>query len=89
MSALVRDFSTNPKLDYCHALKAKVENESKTILQKCTTTGEAYNQLHYMLPMKEIMEKLNPSDIDTCSKAFTKLNEHLNEYGSYFYKSDC
>jgi hypothetical protein len=58
MNAFLNEFPANPKLEDYHSLKSNMEIEFNVILQKCTMTGEAHNQLHnYLLPMKKKLLK--------------------------------
>jgi hypothetical protein len=85
MKALVNDLPANAARDDYRKLATNLETEFNTILQKCTMTGEAHNQLHnYLLPMKELFEKLNSPDVEVGKSALSTLKGHLNEYQAYF-----
>ena len=85
MTELINELSGQPKLEDYHALQVKLSTEFNQILQKCTMTGEAHNQLHnYLLPMKEMFDNLNSQDIEVCSHTLNKITQHLNEYENYF-----
>lgn len=67
------------------ALKTKLESEFATILQKCTMTGEAHNQLHnYLLPMKDLIGELESNAIEEQQEVVVQLNAYLNDYDLYF-----
>lgn len=63
-------------------LSVGLENEFSTILQKCTMTGLAHEQLHnFLLPFKEKIEKLKGTkDIETVKE----IQSYLNNYFNYF-----
>lgn len=85
MSSLLETLPEEPKTEDYHSLKTKLEKEFGTILQKCTMTGEAHDQLHnYLLPMKEMMEKLGSNSADEQREASNDLKTHLKEYEKYF-----
>lgn len=85
MTALMTKFTHQPKADDYRSLKVNMETEFNLILQKCTMTGEAHEQLHkYLIPMTELFKKLNSEDMEVCLKAFDELKQHLTEYGNYF-----
>lgn len=85
MSSLLEAFSKEPKVEDYNSLKIKLENEFDMILQKCTMTGEAHDQLHnFLLPMKEIIEKLSSNSADEQKEASGNLKTHLKEYDKYF-----
>lgn len=85
MIALVNNLPANASIDDYDKLRVKLDSEFNMILQKCTMTGEAHNQLHnYLLPMKELFEKLNSQDIEVCKSSFNILKKQLNEYQVYF-----
>ena len=63
----------------------RLQEEFNLIIEKCTMTGEAHDQLHnYLLPMKEMFEAMSSSDLNACKVGYDKLNDHLAEYHSYF-----
>lgn len=66
-------------------LKNNLEKEFGAILTECTMEGESHKQLHnYLVPMKEMFEGLDSSDLNTCKENFNKLNNYLTEYTKYF-----
>jgi hypothetical protein len=67
------------------SLKVKLETEFNTILQKCTMKGEAHTQLHnYLLPMKEMMEKLDSDSVEERKEAANNLKQHIDAYHDHF-----
>lgn len=63
-------------------LRQELDKEFNVILQKCTMTGEAHNQLHnYLLPLKEQYEQL---DENSGSESVQKIKDYLHTYSSYF-----
>lgn len=85
MSSLFETFAKQPKAEDYYSLKTKLEKEFDTILQKCTMTGEAHNQLHnYLLPMKELIGKLGSNSTEEQQEALDNLQAHLKEYDKYF-----
>jgi hypothetical protein len=85
MTALMTEFTHQPEANDYKSLKVQLETEFNLILQKCTMTGEAHEQLHkYLIPMAEMFKKLNSEDMEVCHKAFDELKQHLTEYENYF-----
>lgn len=66
-------------------LKESLEADFTELFQKCTMKGEAHNQLHnYLLPMIDLFEGIESSEIATCTKNFNGLKTHLDSYTSFF-----
>jgi hypothetical protein len=85
MSALINNFNDTPEMNDCRALKAKLTSEFDMLIQKCTMTGEAHDQLHnYLIPLREKFEALDSPDGEQCSKALNDIRDHLGAYGNYF-----
>lgn len=85
MQALVDAMPENPTPEDYHALKASLETSFDGILQQCTMTGEAHNQLHnFLMPMKDMFEGLGAEDDESCRKSLDSLHGHLGTYHSYF-----
>jgi hypothetical protein len=85
MQSLVDAMSENPTPEDYHALKASLETSFDGILQQCTMTGEAHNQLHnYLMPMKAMFDGLGAEDAESCKKSLESLHGHLGKYDSYF-----
>lgn len=85
MRTLVETSPEQGSADDYHSLQIKLENEFKTIFEKCTMTGEAHNQLHnYLVPIKEMMEKFDSNSEEELREVKENLKHHLKEYTSYF-----
>lgn len=70
--------------DY-HELKTKLDLTLTEILQQCTMTGEAHEQLHnYLMPLQKIIAQLGSDDRDQCEQSRLELVQHLKEYDQYF-----
>jgi hypothetical protein len=85
MTALINALPAHMSQDDYHSLKINMETEFNLILQKCTMTGEAHEQLHnYLIPMQAMFEGLGSQDNEACRAALNKLKQHLGEYENYF-----
>ena len=85
MLQLMANFSEVENLEAYATLKQNLEAQFKTIIQKCTMTGEAHDQLHlFIVPMKDLFNGLTASDIENNKEHFNKLNTHLKTYKNYF-----
>jgi len=85
MRTLMQNFSDTESVAAYATLKDSLEMQFKSILIKCTMTGEAHTQLHnYLVPMKTVFEGLKSSDLNTCKQRFNILNKHLSQYEKYF-----
>ncbi len=60
-----------------------LEQEFRTIFEKCTMTGEAHEQLHhYLVPLKKQLEKLKRPGAS--EKETHTLLQYLDAYSRYF-----
>jgi len=85
MLQLMDNFSENENPEAFATLKQNLETEFKTIIEKCTMTGEAHDQLHvFIVPMRDLFNGLTDSDIENSNENFNKLNAHLKEYKNFF-----
>lgn len=85
MQSLVDSLSANATLEEYHNLKTKLDVEFNGIIQKCTMTGEAHDQLHnYILPLKELIQQLENDSLEECKESAENLQAHLAEYDKYF-----
>jgi hypothetical protein len=85
MTNLVHGFSKDQDQNAYMGLRSQLEGEFTMILQKCTMTGEAHDQLHnYLLPMKDKFEGLTSEDPAVRQNNLDKLNALLSEYSKYF-----
>lgn len=63
-------------------LGESLEKEFTTVLQKCTMTGAAHEQLHnFLLPLKTKIEKLKEANNVESVK---EIQAYLNNYNNYF-----
>lgn len=73
----IRAFQEQGSTDYV-TLQNELNEEFKTIFQKCTMKGEAHNQLHnYLMPLKKELDKLSADNIES-------VNSYLKTYPMYF-----
>lgn len=85
MINLMNSFSDKESTEAYTTLKNNLEAEFNTILKECTMKGESHNQLHnFLVPMKEMFEGIDSSDLEICKINFNTLNKHLTEYTKYF-----
>ncbi|PKP26560.1 MAG: hypothetical protein CVU03_03215 [Bacteroidetes bacterium HGW-Bacteroidetes-2] len=85
MQNALKSFTEKEDLGEYKNLKSKLENEFATLVEKCTMTGEAHDQLHnFLMPMKVYFNQLGASDIKDAKEGFTKLEKHLSYYTTYF-----
>ena len=81
MAQMVRDFNGS---DFT-GLKADLESSFGLIFERCTMKGEAHDQLHnYLLPMRDHFAALEASDKAARTAAVSQLQEHLDEFYTYF-----
>ncbi|MEK7257797.1 MAG: hypothetical protein AAB316_23775 [Bacteroidota bacterium] len=67
------------------ALREELETSLDGIFKACTMTGEAHQQLHnYLLPMKDMFEKIDGENAAESEAAIGQLKQHLAEYQAYF-----
>ncbi|MGC4232116.1 MAG: hypothetical protein QM594_03835 [Niabella sp.] len=60
-----------------------LQQEFKTIFDKCTMTGEAHNQLHhFLIPLKNQLDGLKSDSAS--AKEMEALQEYLDTYSQYF-----
>jgi len=63
-------------------LGESLEKEFTTVLQKCTMTGEAHEQLHnYLLPLKAKFDRLKETNN---VESVNEIQTYLNNYNNYF-----
>jgi hypothetical protein len=85
MQKLLNDFTNTESITAYASLKVALEKEFTTIITECTMTGESHNQLHnYLIPIKDIFDSLDSSNIDTCKENYEQLNNRLEAYATYF-----
>ncbi len=85
MTQLLNDFSDYDNVDAYKKLSTALSHEFDMIFKECTMTGEAHNQLHnFLIPVKDMLEALNSSDVQKCKQGYEHLKAHLSEYNTYF-----
>jgi hypothetical protein len=85
MISLMNSFTEKESLEGYNLLKQNLEKEFGTIITECTMTGESHNQLHnFLIPIKDLFNGLESSDITICKANFNSLNKHLETYSTYF-----
>jgi hypothetical protein len=85
MQAILENYEGRTEVSDRQALKEELETAFQDIFRKCTMKGEAHDQLHnYLLPMKELFEKIGGADAGESQKAAGQLKVHLEEYSTYF-----
>ncbi|MCF6171308.1 MAG: hypothetical protein L3J31_00515 [Bacteroidales bacterium] len=85
MRELMGSFSEKDDIVAYATLKINLDNAFSSIVENCTMTGESHEQLHnYLAPLLEMMQDVGSSDLDTCQYGFMKLENHLNDYATYF-----
>ncbi len=85
MLELMANFSDDENPEAYATLKQNLETQFKTIIQKCTMTGEAHDQLHvFIVPMKDLFNGLTSSDSVNSKEYFNRLDAHLKTYKNYF-----
>lgn len=81
MQTMVNDYLNKNDTDN-NKLSENLEKELTIILQKCTMTGTAHEQLHsFLLPLKENMKKLKDSKQ---TEKVKEIQTYLNTYNNYF-----
>lgn len=85
MQGLLGEFTPEPTVEDYRALHKKLATSFQSILQQCTMTGEAHNQLHnYLLPLKGQIDKLGSESLADCQKVMPDLKAYLMKYSQYF-----
>ena len=85
MQGLLGEFTPEPTVEDFRALHKKLATSYQSILQQCTMTGEAHNQLHnYLLPLKGQIDKLGSENLAGCQKIMPELKAYLMKYSHYF-----
>lgn len=85
MSSLFKELPEQPTREDYKSLKSRLDHEFDMILQNCTMTGEAHDQLHnYLMPLKEMMGDLDSNSAEEAKMASDNIQHHLMEYDNYF-----
>jgi len=85
MEMLTSDFKGAGNAEEVLALKNQMEFEFNQILEQCTMTGEAHNQLHnYLIPLKAMINKIDTGNAHEQEKNFREMQHYLEMYSSFF-----
>ncbi len=83
MMEQVQQARTLPESSRCSILKDSLQNHFKYIVEKCTMTGEAHEELHnYIVPLRDLIGKLE--DNSHCQATIGEIERHLQTYNHYF-----
>lgn len=84
MKLLVDDFMKEDNKD-CAALHSALVVEFESIIQQCTMTGEAHEQLHnFLIPLQENIVKTKGKTGEECEAAVKSVRDFLSTYDQYF-----
>jgi hypothetical protein len=85
MEMLTNDFKGSGNAEEVQALKNQMQFEFNQILEQCTMTGEAHNQLHnYLIPLKGMIDKIDAGNVKEQERNFQEMQHYLELYGSFF-----
>ena len=85
MISLIEGINSKSSLSDYQKLGADMKTEFQHIFQRCDMTGEAHNQLHnYLQPMPPLFKDLTEGDLKNCQLAVKKIENHLEEFNTYF-----
>jgi len=79
--------ATNPTtLEGYHAIGKECDEQTAFIINNCTMTGEAHNQLHFVLhPILDDIEMLkNATTEEEGKKAYDSLSKNISDYFEHF-----
>ena len=86
MRGILIDFPANPTVEDYRGLNKRLAVEFQNILQRCTMTGEAHEQLHnYLMPLKEMIDKTGTEKLENCNAILPDLKEYVLKYSHFFY----
>lgn len=81
MSELIDTYVSSNSGDHAK-LSDDLSKEFDSILQQCTMSGEAHDQLHnYLMPLKEKIDKLAE---DGSNAKIKDIQSYLDDYSTYF-----
>ena len=67
------------------ALKPQLQAELDGIIERCTMTGEAHEQLHaFLIPLFSHVARLEHGSLDEAREAAVSLSASLKEYDAFF-----
>ena len=85
MVSLVNSFELSDNLADYLKLNEQLEQEFKTIFEKCDMNGEAHDQLHnYLFPLKRLFNKLKSEDLSESKGTVKELKVYLSTFPDYF-----
>lgn len=86
MLGMTKGMADNATLEDYRGLQKRLAVSFQKIIQKCTMTGEAHNQLHaYLLPLKEKIDKLSNTDLETSKTLTHDIRDYLLKYSHFFF----
>ena len=85
MSSIVSNLPASPDPDACRNARISLTAAFDGIIQQCTMTGEAHDQLHhYLMPMADVIRQLDVGNAEDCAAHISTLQKMLGEYNTYF-----
>jgi hypothetical protein len=85
MEMLAEDFKGYGNTETLQAFKSQMDYEFNQIIEQCTMTGEAHEQLHnYLIPLKTMINDIDKGDVKEHEKNVQALQQHLQLYSSFF-----
>lgn len=82
MKLLVTNYTSKKDCDRLHT---SLVSEFESIIQQCTMTGEAHEQLHnYLIPLQERIKAVEGKSGEECDQAVKAVNDFLSAYEQYF-----
>ena len=86
MLGMTKGMADNATLEDYRGLQKRLAVSFQNIIQKCTMTGEAHNQLHaYLMPLKEKIDKLSTTDLGASKKLTHDIRDYLLKYSHFFF----
>jgi hypothetical protein len=86
MQGMLGEFPKNPTIEDYRELHKKLLTQFQSLLQKCTMTGEAHEQLHnYLMPLKAMIDKLEKGNLDACNTILPDMKDYLMKYSHFFF----
>ena len=86
MVGMTKGMEEGATLEDYRGLQKRLAVSYQNIIQKCTMKDEAHNQLHaYLLPLKEKIEKLSNTDLETSKTLTRDISDYLLKYSHFFY----
>lgn len=85
MEMLADDFNGFGNAESLQTFKNQMDYEFTQIIEQCTMTGEAHEQLHnYLIPLKSMINDIDKGDSKDHEKNVRNLQNHLQLYSSFF-----